>query len=132
MSSASNWLEVTALNHFFRNIPTPPPQPFIGLLISDPTDENIGTEVSGGNYERQPGTFTAPIQTELGKAQIENDAEIIFPVASANWGNITHFGIFTAATGGELMVHGAVPVPREIMAGDEAVYREGSLAITFD
>jgi len=131
--NASRWLAEAALNHFFRNIPTtPPPQVFVGLYISSPTNENIGTEVSGGNYARQRATFTAPVQTEAGKAQIANATEIIFPVATANWGNITHFGILTAATGGQLMAHGAVPVPREILSGDEAVYREESLTISMD
>jgi len=130
MSAASTWLESAALNHFFRNTPTTPPQqPFLGLFISDPTDGNIGVEVSDDDYARQSAIFSAPYKKENGYMYITNIEDIHFPVASVNQGVISHFGVFTAATGGELMVHGAVPIPREIMAGDEAVYREGSLEI---
>jgi len=108
------------------------------LYISDPTDANIGTEVQGGGYARRQATFTAPEQVDRPspatgtRAQISNSAEIRFPVATANWGNISHFGIMTAATGGNLLAHGAVPTPRQIEAGDEAVFRANTLSVTLD
>ena len=130
MSAASNWLEEAVLNHFFRNTPiTAPAQIFLALYISDPTDADVGTEINGGGYARRQITFTAPSQVS-DRGQITNNAEVRFPVATANWGNISHFGIRTAITGGNLLAYGTVPTPRQIESGDEAVFRANSLTVT--
>lgn len=128
--NASTFLEAAALNHFFRNQPQiPPPQLFAALYISDPTDDNVGTEIQGGGYVRQTVTFTAPIKPEGEKTQISNNTEIRFPVASSDWGTISHFGIMTEATGGNLLAHAAVPIPKIIENGDEAKFNVGTLTI---
>ncbi|MCL2197318.1 MAG: hypothetical protein FWB80_00185 [Defluviitaleaceae bacterium] len=127
--NASNFLENAVLNHFFRNTPSPAPaQVFLALYTSNPMDDNTGMEVAGGAYARQRITFSAPVQSNE-KAEVLNSTEIRFPVATAGWGSISHFGIFTAATGGNFLAHGAVPIPREIVSGDEAVFRAGALAV---
>ena len=101
MSNSSVWLKNTLLNHFFRNTPTPPPaQLFLCLYISDPTADDVGTEIQGGGYAPQPITFTAPTNVG-GDIQISNAAEIRFPIAQSNWGAISHFTVRTAATGGD-------------------------------
>ncbi|MCL2248680.1 MAG: hypothetical protein FWC13_05375 [Oscillospiraceae bacterium] len=130
--SASNVLERKVLNHFFgiKNEP-PPTQVFVGLLTSDPTDEDIGLEVSGGNYERQPISFSPP-EIILGKTQITNNAEVRFPVATANWGTVAYFGIYNAQSGGELYAHTPVGIPKQIENDDEAVYRPGMVIIKMD
>jgi hypothetical protein len=130
--NASSWLENAVLNHFFRNTPTTPPaQVFLGLFTSNPTDDNTGIEVMGGAYARRQIVFTAPEQVD-GRGQIQNNAELRFPLATANWGNISHFGIFTDATGGNLLAHGTLPTPKLIETGDEAVFRQNSLKVTLD
>ena len=130
--NASDWLEERILNHFFRNTNTPPPtQHFIGLFISNPTDAGTGTEVQGGGYARRAIAFTAPTQVS-GRGQISNNAEIRFPIATANWGTVSHFGIFTAATGGNFLAHGPVTVSKLIEAGDEAKFNINTLTISVD
>ena len=132
MSAASNWLEHAVLNHFFRNTPaTSPANVFVALHTTNPTDADTGIEVTGGAYARRQINFTAPEQTD-GRGTISNSAEIRFPIASANWGTITHFSIRTALTGGNMLAHGAVPTARIIETGDEAVFRVGSLVVTLD
>ncbi len=130
--NASNYLEEAVLNHFFRNgnIPSPS-QLYLALYISDPTDSDTGTEIQGGGYQRMPIGFTAPKQTG-GKGTIQNNAEIRFPIASANWGTISHFGIRTALTGGELLAYAPVPVPKLIESGDEAKFNVNALTISMD
>ena len=131
--NASTFLGSAVLNHFFRNQPqTPTAQLFVALYISDPTDDNVGTEIAGGAYVRQQIAFTAPVKPAGEKTQISNSAEIRFPVASADWGTISHFGIITAATGGNLLAHAAVPVPKIIENGDEAKFNVGTLTIKMD
>jgi len=93
---------------------------YLALYTSNPTGADTGTEVSGGGYARQPIEFSAPAD-EGGKQTIKNAAEIRFPVATSDWGTVTHIGIRTAATGGDLIAYAALTNPRTILAGDRFV-----------
>jgi len=120
MSTVSTWLAGRMLDHFFRNTATAPSaQLFLRLYISDPTMQDTGTEVQGGGYVPQQISFTAPTVVD-GNIEIANTAEIRFPVATADWGNISHFTIHTAATGGNMLAFAAVDIPKLIETGDEA------------
>lgn len=130
--NASNFLEEAMINHFFRNGNVPSPaQLFLTLYISDPTDSDTGTEVSGASYVRQQVSFTAPTQ-QSGKGTSNNTMEIRFPIATTVWGTITHFGIRNAQTGGNLLAHAAVPIPKLIEIGDEAKFSVNALTLTID
>jgi len=127
--NAGRWLAESLLNHFFRNSAVvPPPQCFVRLFISNPTAEDIGTEVQGGNYTPQPVTFSAPVAVD-GFIQITNTTEIRFPVATADWGNVSDFTIHTAAEDGNMIAFAAVPVPKLIENGDEAKFIAGSIIV---
>lgn len=127
--SASRWIAEGILNNFFRgqNV-APPTQRFMRLFISDPTPDAVGTEVQGGGYVPQAIAFTAP-ERDGDVSQIVNTAEIRFPVATADWGNISHYGIFTAATGGNMLAFAPVTVPKAIEAGDEAKFLAGACRV---
>ncbi len=129
MGAMSNYLETALLNHVFRNTAyTSPTTVYVALYTSDPTDADTGTEVSGGAYARQTVTFTAPTQVN-DKATIKNASEIVFPLATANWGTITHVGIRDAATGGNLLYHGALTTPKTIEAGDQFRFLANELVL---
>ena len=130
--NASNHLEHAILNHFFRSESQPaPPTLYLALYISDPTDNDIGTEIAGGAYARQVITFSAPQQVS-GWGQIANNTQITFPTATANWGTISHWGVRDAATGGNLLCHAPVPTPKLIESGDEAKFNANSITISVD
>lgn len=101
---------------------------WIALYTTAPTDEDLGLEVAGGNYARQQATFTTPIQTD-GKATVENVDDITFPVATADWGTITHVGLRDAETGGNLLFHKSVNNPRTILTSDRVRFLEGELKV---
>ena len=132
IANASNFLEHQTLNHFFRgqNAPTVS-TPFLALYISDPTEADIGTEIAGGGYVRQPISFTEPEQIN-GRGQIENDKLIEFPTATSNWGTVSHWGIRDAETGGNLLTYAPVPTPKLIESGDEAKFNAGAITISMD
>lgn len=77
---------------------------YVGLFTANPTDAGGGTEVSTGNYARQAltqasGTWNAPSGTPN---LIDNVSAIEW--LSVTWsGTVTGWGIFDAASGGNLL-----------------------------
>jgi hypothetical protein len=101
---------------------------YIGLFTSDPTDTgSAGTEVSGSGYARTSVTFSVTGDTATNTAAVE------FPAASGgNWGTITHIGVMTASSGGDMIVHSALTTAKAINDGDVFRIPTGDLDITLD
>lgn len=128
MSAASDYLEAKLLDHALGTTPyTAPANVYVGLFTSDPTDAGSGTEVSGGSYAREQASFAAAT-TPGGSAS--TNADITFTTATANWGTITHVGIYDASTAGNLLFHGAVTTSKTIESGDTFQISSGNLTIT--
>lgn len=124
----SDYLETALLNHVFRKTAyTPPETLYVALYTSDPTDQDIGTEVSGGGYERQVVTFGPP-----SNGSVSNTDDIVFPVATTDWGTITHIGVRDAVTGGNLLFHAALNTAKTIQNGDQLKILAGQLVISLD
>jgi len=118
MTAKTDFLENNLLNHILRNIPyTSPTTVFAALFTTDTDDAGGGTEVptSGGTlYIRQSVVFDAPVN---GKTQ--NTALIVFPTAGASWGTVTHFAIFDAVSGGNMVYQGKLTNSQLIGIGDD-------------
>jgi hypothetical protein len=102
---------------------------YIALFTSDPTDTGAaGTEVSTGTgYARTAATFSVTNDTATNTAAVE------FPAASGgNWGTISHIGVMTASTAGDMIVHSALDVAKAINDGDVFRIPTGDLDITLD
>lgn len=128
MSAISDYLENKLINHILRNTAfTPPTKVYAALYKTDPTDADTGIEVSGGSYERKEITFSAPSNGET-----SNTADILFPEATSDWGNLTHFGIRDALTGGNLLFHGELTVNKVITSGDQLMLKAGEIKVTLD
>jgi hypothetical protein len=114
MAALSNYAENKLLDHLLGTVAfTMPTQVHLALYTSDPTDADSGTEVSGGSYARQAVDFDA-----ASGGATDLTADVTFPQASANWGTITHVGLRDAATGGNLLMHGALAASKVIDSGD--------------
>lgn len=130
MSDISNYLEEALLNHVFRNTAmTSPTTVYLALFTTATADDGTGTEVSGGSYARQAATFGAPSQVS-GAAQISNSADITFPVATANWGTISHAAVYDASSGGNMLYHGALTTSRTVNTNDQIKFEAGDLKLT--
>ncbi|MFK7692853.1 hypothetical protein [Paenibacillus sp. HJGM_3] len=144
MLTLSNWLSDSLLNLAFRNTAwTPPSTVYLALYTSNPTAADTGTEVSGGAYARIAIPFAAPVgqsfnlyDIKTGVAEtvtrrtLKSNAELVFAVATAPWGLITHVGIRTALTAGNLMYFGAVNNPRTIETGDRMRVAADSIVVS--
>lgn len=125
--SFSNYLETELLDHVFAgNAYSSPAAVYVGLFTTDPTDAGTGTEVSGGSYARQAGSFTVSGATATTSAAIE------FPTATASWGTITHIGIYDASSAGNLLAHAALSASKAIASGDVFRIPAGDIDITLD
>jgi hypothetical protein len=126
MSAISDYLENKLIDHILRGAPyTPPSSIYLALYTSDPTDAGTGTEVSGGAYARQLITFSAPVD-----GTASNDTEILFPVATANWGTVTHIGLLDAETNGNLLFHGELTTSKTISVNDQLKINIGDITVT--
>jgi len=132
MGALSDYLEEAVLNHVFRNIPLgSPATTYLALYTTDPGEAGAGVEVSGGSYARQPVTFAAPSQIG-GKATIKNSVEIVFPVATADWGIIVSVGVRDLLTVGNLLYYGPMTAPKTINNGEQLRFAVNALVLDLD
>lgn len=136
------------IDHMFRTRTlSKPTHWYVGLFTAGPTDAGGGTEVTGGSYARVDlapldANWTATQGGTSGNSSgtsglTSNALAITFPAPTANWGTVTHYGLFDASTGGNLWVwdllttDGTTPAPRTILSGDPAPqFAVGALQIS--
>lgn len=106
------------------------PTAYVGLFTAAPSDSGGGTEVTGGSYARK-STAGADWNAASG-GSTSNANAITFVTATASWGTVTHFGIFDAATAGNLLRWAALTTSKAIGNGDTASFAAGALVCTED
>lgn len=145
MAGKSDYLENKFLDWLLRGQAfTAPTNVYVALFTAAPTDAGGGTEVSGGSYARvqvasalanwagtqSAGSTTASSGTS---GQTSNNGTITFPAPTASWGTVTHFGIFDASSGGNLLYWAALTTSKTVNNGDSAPsFAAGTLTITED
>jgi len=126
MSAMSDYLENEILDHILgTGAYTMPTTVYVGLSTGSFGDDNSGTELTGNNYSRVSASFSA-----AASGTTSNDAAIEFAAATGSWGSISHFGIFDAASSGNLLIHGAFASAKTIEVGDVLKISTGDLDIT--
>jgi len=99
----TDYAEELVLNALFRNTGTMPTNVYLGLATSivDETSTLADiTEEDDSGYARKAVTFSAPVQSGTGSAEVENDAQIEFgPWSAAADQPITHAFLCDAETG---------------------------------
>lgn len=127
MAAMSDYLENKLLDHVLGNTAfTQPANLYLALFTSDPADDASGTECSGNAYARTAITFNA-----ASGGAADNAATVTFPTPTpGDWGTVTHFGIFDAATAGNLLVHGALTTSKVTAASDPVEFLAGDVTIT--
>ena len=131
MGSFANYLETKILDHIVGKTSYTMPTVYVGLSTADPTDGASGlAEPSSGSYARVAtagGDWNA-----AASGAIDNANEITFPEATGSWGTITHLALFDAASGGNMIAHGALASSTAVENGDIASFAAGALDITLD
>jgi len=126
MSAMSDYLENKILDHVLGTTAyTAPTTVYVGLATASFADDNSGTELTGNNYSRVSATFDA-----AASGTTDNSAAIEFAAATGSWGDVSHFGLFDASSGGNLLIHGAFTTSKTIASGDVLKISAGDLDIT--
>jgi hypothetical protein len=112
----------TLIAEFFALITGDTPK--LALYTSNPGPANTGTELAGGSYGRQAISFSAVVS-----ATIKNDAPVVFNGMPSSV--VTHWGIFDATSGGNLLAYGPLTTEITSEVGDNAVVNEEDIVITF-
>jgi hypothetical protein len=132
MAAISDYLENALVNHIFRNTDfTRPANIYAALFTAAPNDAGGGTEVSGGSYARVAiATGASSAWDAASGGATANTSAVTFPTATADWGTVTHVGLFDASTSGNLLFHGALTASKVVGNGDIFRFNAGDLDIS--
>lgn len=131
MGSFADYWENEILDHLFGKGSYTPPTIYVGLSTADPLDTAAGlAEPSGNNYARV-STAASDWNASSGGA-LDNANDVTFPTASGSWGTLTHFALFDAASGGNMLAHGSLSVSKTIDSDDTAKFSAGALDVSLD
>jgi len=98
-----------------------------GRFISLHTGVPPSNEVVGSAYARQAATFA---QTSGPDPTIyKNSGLIQFPTATGSWGTITHFGIWSASTAGNLLAYNTVTTSKPVAIDDAVKFDINALSV---
>lgn len=128
MSALSDYAEKLALDWMMTTgAATRPTAWYVALYTAAPSDAGGGTEVAGNGYSRQAATFAAASSPG---GTTNNTGALSYTASGGDWGTVTHLGIFTAATGGNLLWYGSLSAPRIVNDGDTLSFAVGAVALT--
>jgi hypothetical protein len=126
MASKSYYLSTSLLDFLLRRVAfTAPVGIYVGLFTTIPTPGSGGVEVSGGGYVRQAATWNPAVN-----GTSSNAALVTFSPATFPWGTVVAFGLFDAASGGNLLYFAPMNAPRTIQLNDQILYPAGQLVVT--
>lgn len=121
-----NWLKGTAMG-------ASPSGLYVRLFTADPTDAGtLTSEVTttirpAGGVAATFGTITSG----TGANSMTNTAIVDFGAAAgAVTGNVTHFGIFDAATAGNMLYSDALTTARAVVLGAAVSFAVGALVVS--
>jgi len=128
-AQASTYLQNRLIDHLFRSATfAKPPALYIALFTAPPSDAGGGTEVPAGvgytrvnlppldtNWRATQGGTTG---ISTGTGGTSNAVAVTFGAPTVNWGTVTHWAIYDAATAGNLLIWDALTVARPIIGGD--------------
>jgi hypothetical protein len=126
--SALNWLRSQQLD-------LPPTGLYVSLHTADPGINgvvgDVTTAVAGGRALLPTANLSAPAASALpgGGLQVSNTAAVLMTSNASAPAALTHFGVWTAASGGNFLTYGALAAPVLASTGDVLQFGVGLLVI---
>ena len=123
------FLNVVAGNVFkTKTSPAIPTSYYLGLSRSEPTltGTNVSEPGASAGYARVKLTgLSAPTN-----GVVTNSSAIDFTESTAGWGTITHFVIYDAATGGNLLMYGKLTENRTVESATVMTIKANTLTLS--
>ena len=138
MTDIADYLETQWLTSISAGTAYSAAATWVALFTTLPAEDGTGgTEVSGGSYARvqvnqdgaTPPYWNAPTGSP---ALIDNNGEIAFPQATANWGTVVGCGVYDASTAGNLLYFGSLTASQTVNNGSTFKFAAGDLDLTLD
>ena len=123
------FLNITAGNLFRTKMDTPiPEEMWIGLSTTAPNvnGTNVTEPAASAGYAR----LKLDMLSEPAVGVVTNTSSIEFNESTASWGTVTHFVIFDAQNGGNLLQYGALSTPRSVEAATIMTIKTGYLNLS--
>ena len=128
MAALSDYAEKLLLDWMMTSgSATRPTAWYVALYTAAPSDSGGGTEVSTGGYARQSVALSAASSPG---GTTSNSGEVSFTASGADYGTVTHMGIFDAASSGNLLWHGALTASKTVADGDTLTFAVGNIDLT--
>lgn len=133
MSAFSDHLEQQLINATLRGGSYAGGLVYIALFLTNPTDSNVGDELSDSAYIRQvagdPASsgFNAP---DANGGNTANSKVVTFPAIADAQVVVSHWGIFDAQTDGNLLYHAPLTNQKTLDISDVLSFPIGALTVT--
>lgn len=120
--SYSDYTEDKFLDHITGKTSFTKPTAYIGLSTADPTDDASGNAepTSTGGYTRI--TTSGSDWDAASGGATANATALSFPISTGAWStgasNLTHFALWDAVSGGNMLAHADLGTPRAVNAAD--------------
>jgi hypothetical protein len=106
---------------------------YLGLATANPANDDTELPTSN-NYQRVEvanDSTTWGVATGTTTKSVTNLIQIPFAAATGStWPTVSHFQLFDAASGGNVIAYGPLAVDKTIGVGDTASFAPGSLVFT--
>lgn len=129
----------TVLEQTFRNNATSGDPSTLHFALSTTTPTSGGgsfTEPSSGGYARvsvtPDTTFWSAPTTGDPTTMTNANGQVLWPEATAGWGTVTYWGIFSLSTGGTLLAYGQLSPSQAVNSGDQVKFGFSDLVVTLD
>ena len=128
MAAFSNYME-DAITAWINGttFPSAPTNTFVQLYSQDPTDNGSATGALYTRVTYAAGGWTRGIG---GAGTLSNTNAITMQASAASAATASHFAVFDAITGGNLLFYGALTASKSIAVGDEVKFNALQLTLT--
>ena len=111
-----------------KEVPAIPTEYWIGLSTTAPNlnGTNVTEPAASAGYAR----VKLDMLSEPASGVVTNEANIDFNESTASWGTVTHFVVFDAQNGGNLLQYGALSTPRSVEAATIMTIKTGYLNLS--
>jgi len=134
MAHFSDYLEDKLINATLRGQDhTAPGVVYLALFTEDPTDAGTGQELTDSSYQRQDmakGGAASEGWVSPSNGVTSNAKLIQFPPIADGTVVVTHYALFDAQTGGNMLYHAPLTTSKTMEVSDVVSFDIGALTLT--